>query len=125
MGDMVVADKRYHVNGVADVAFVPENIRSKAQVRDDLLEVPELSDNWSRIGGYKVNDGSSYDEQPDTLANIAAAYGGWNSTDKTCMISCHLWEIGRVDKYPVDWIDNSIHGPQPIMCIDCHTRLPK
>jgi predicted CxxxxCH...CXXCH cytochrome family protein len=125
MGDMVVADKSFHVNGVADVVFAKENVRSKAQVRDDLFDIPELSENWNRIGGYKANDGSSYDEQPDTLYNMASLHGGWDAPTKTCQISCHLWETGRVDKYPAHWIDNSIHGAQPIMCIDCHTRLPK
>jgi hypothetical protein len=125
MGTMVVANTNIHVNGQPDVVFVDEKIRSKAQLRDDIADVPEVTNNWSRVNNYKQNDGSSYDESPDTLRNMATAYGGWNSTEKTCMISCHLWEAGRVDKYPIDWIDNSIHGPQPIMCIDCHTRLPK
>ena len=125
MGDMVIADKSFHVNGVNDVVFVSEKIRSKAQVRDELMDVPELSENWVRVNGYKVNDGSSYDEQPQTLDAMATMHGGWDAPSKTCMISCHLWEAGRVDKYPAHWINNSIHGPQPIMCIDCHTRLPK
>ena len=125
MGDMDVANTNFHVNGTPDVVFVAENIRSKAQVRDDLADVPEIADNWSRIGGYKADDGSSYDEQPKTLDQMAIDHGGWDAPSKTCMISCHLWETGRVDKYPAHWINNSIHGSQPIMCIDCHTRLPK
>jgi predicted CxxxxCH...CXXCH cytochrome family protein len=125
MGDMVVADKSFHVNGVNDVVFVNEAIRSKAQVRDELMDVPELSENWTRVGVYKANDGSSYDEQPKTLDQMAVDHGGWDAPSKTCTISCHLWEAGRVDKYPVHWIDNSRYGAQTLMCIDCHTRLPK
>jgi hypothetical protein len=45
--------------------------------------------------------------------------GAWNSADQTCQISCHLWEAGRVDKVPSQWHSGSV------MCIDCHTRLPK
>ena len=85
------------------------------------------------ITSYSIHYTKLYD-------NLAASYGGWTTTDvvryaglpeemtqpaRTCLVSCHLWEKGRVDKYPVHWDDNSIHGPQPIMCIDCHTRLPK
>ena len=106
-------------------AFLAEKTRSKAQVRDNLSDVPELADNWVRVNGYKQADGSSYEEPPQTLAAMASMHGGWNSGDKTCMISCHLWESGRVDKYPVDWIDNSRYGAQTLMCIDCHSRLPK
>jgi len=140
MGTLTVASTNLHVNGVPDVVFMAEKVRSKAQVRDDLFDVLELSNNWTRTNSYKQADGSSFDESPDTLANLAASYGGWTTTDvvryaglpeemtqpaRTCLVSCHLWEKGRVDKYPVHWDDNSIHGPQPIMCIDCHTRLPK
>ncbi len=152
MGTMTVANTNFHVNGTPDVVFMAEKVRSKAQVRDDLFDVPELANNWVRHDAdgdgntvtdpddYKAADGASFDESPDTLANMAADYGGWTTTDvvrysgqpeemtqpaRTCLISCHLWEKGRVDKYPVHWDDNSIHGTQPIMCIDCHTRLPK
>jgi hypothetical protein len=113
-----------------------EKVRSKAQVRDELLDVPELSINWTRNNGYKAPDGSSYDESPTTLFDYVGGDGtynattmyGYNSTTMNCQISCHLWEDGRVDKYPVHWVDNSRWGDDSskhIMCIDCHTRLPK
>ena len=135
-----IADKRFHVNGTRDVVFFNEIVRSKAQVRDDLLDVSEIANNWARVNGYKAADGSSYDVQPDTLANLASSMGGWTTTDvtvyagqpeemtqpaRTCLISCHLWEAGRVDKSPVHWEDNAHDGSAPLMCIDCHTRLPK
>jgi hypothetical protein len=140
---VAVADKSFHVNGVVDVVFTNDKIRSKAQVRDDIFDVPELTNNWVRMNSYKLPDGSSYDESPDTLANMSANYGGWTDTAVTrysgqpeemtqpagtCLISCHLWEKGRVDKQPVYWYENSRHNPDTskhLMCIDCHTRLPK
>jgi predicted CxxxxCH...CXXCH cytochrome family protein len=111
---LTISDKSMHLNGTRDVVFFNQKVRSKAQLRDDLADVPEIGNNWTRVGGYKALDGSSYDEQPDTLDNM----GIWDSIDQTCQISCHLWEAGRVDKVPSQW-----HGGT-VMCIDCHTRLP-
>ncbi len=128
MGTLTIADKSKHINGVRDVVFMREKVRSKAQVRDDIFDVSELSSNWSRMNNYKLPDGSSFDESPDTLFNMSATYGGYNAATMTCMVSCHLWEEGRVDKYPVHWYENSRHNPdlsKHLMCIDCHTRLPK
>ncbi len=118
-GNAVIADKRKHVNGSVEVQFVNEKIRSKAQVRNNLTDVPELSNNWVRMNLYKRNDGSSYDEQPDTLRALAGVQGGWNGTDKSCQISCHLWESDRGDKHPAIWNGGTF------ICTDCHTRLPK
>lgn len=112
---MTIADKTKHVNGERDVKFFDQKVRSKAQLRDDLKDVPELANNWKRVGGYKAATGLSYDEQPDILSNMAT----WNSADKTCTVACHLWEANRVDKVPAKWDGGAI------MCIDCHTRLPK
>ena len=138
-----LSNRANHVNGQRDVSFFNERVRSKAQVHNQLpfneelpadelnpwTDVEELQVNWTRINpnastgtplnGYKPEDGNSYDEQPDTLANMAAKWGGWNAADKTCMISCHLWMPDRVDKIPAKWDGG------PIICIDCHTRLPK
>jgi predicted CxxxxCH...CXXCH cytochrome family protein len=129
-GSMVIADKSKHVDGNRNVKFFDKKVRSKAQVRDELPYAPgtptaawtniaELNLNWTRYNGYKANNGSSYDEQPLPLDQMAAAQGGWNSADKTCQISCHLWEANRVDKIPAKWDGGAI------LCIDCHTRLPK
>ena len=112
---LTIYDKRKHVNGERDIRFFDQKVRSKAQLRDNLTNVPELGNNWVRKNGYKAPDGSSYDEQPDVLYNMAT----WNSEDKTCLVSCHLWEAGRVDKVPAKWDGGAI------MCIDCHSRLPK
>jgi len=121
---MEIADKRKHPNSVKEVRFIAEKIRSKAQIREKLSAVPELGNNWVRVGGYKAASGTSYDESPDTLANLAkpvgqGGLGGFDPGNKTCQISCHLWEAGRVDKIPAKWDGGAI------MCIDCHTRLPQ
>ncbi|MHB1398369.1 MAG: CxxxxCH/CxxCH domain c-type cytochrome [Trichloromonadaceae bacterium] len=112
---MTIADKTKHLNGQRDVKFFDQKVRSKAQLRDDLKDVPELANNWKRVGGYKAATGLSYDELPKILSEMAT----WNSADKTCTVACHLWEANRVDKVPVKWDGG------PIMCIDCHTRLPR
>lgn len=118
-GSMTIADKTKHVQPNSgtpvQVTFFNQKVRSKAQLRDDLADVTEISNNWTRISGYKAVDGTSYDEQPGTLDSLST----WNSVDKTCTTSCHLWEENRVDKVPAAW------GAGSIMCIDCHTRLPK
>lgn len=114
-GNMTIADKSNHINGGVEVVFFPQTVRTKAQLRDDLADVAEISNNWSRVNNYKASDGSSYDEQTDTLANLSS----WTAGDKTCTTSCHLWEASRVDKVPINWEAGSI------TCIDCHTRLPK
>lgn len=110
-----ITDKTKHVNGIKEVRFIAQKIRSKAQIRDNLAAVPELGNNWVRVNGYKGANGLSYDETTSTLDVMT----NFNSTDKTCTTACHLWEAGRVDKVPVQWTGGSI------MCIDCHTRLPK
>jgi predicted CxxxxCH...CXXCH cytochrome family protein len=150
LGIARIADQRKHVNGAVNVRFFDEKVRSKAQVRNEnaytvdsdgeagWTKTSELTNNWVRFNGFKALDGSSYDEQPDTLHNMATAYYAaenpgdptpeenyYSTAEKTCMISCHLWEAGRVDKAPVHWVDNATDGSAPLMCIDCHSRLPK
>ena len=138
-GGMVVSDKTKHVNGVRDVQFFKQKIRSKAQVRDELLynsatptsfwtDIEELNQSWIRTNGYKADDGSSYDESPDTLYNTGVFDNGSGSiggsaANPTCLVSCHLINQtiadNSLDKEPVGWADEGR------MCIDCHTRLPK
>jgi predicted CxxxxCH...CXXCH cytochrome family protein len=46
-GDMIIAAaSTVHINGQPDVVFMPGNVRSKAQIRDDITTVTELNDNW-------------------------------------------------------------------------------
>lgn len=155
---IAIADKSYHVNGVINVKFTEKKIRSKAQVRDEkaynvVPDTPqqgwtlttELTSNWYRFNGYKEPDGSSYDETKESLHQMAADYwdaeAGNNFADpakpeedyyqtgiKTCLVACHLWESGRVDKIIPHWVNDSQANPtvsERLMCIDCHTRLPK
>jgi hypothetical protein len=108
-------------------------------VRDELLynsatptsfwtDIEELNQSWIRTNGYKADDGSSYDESPDTLYNTAVFDNGLGSiggsaANPTCLVSCHLINQtiadNSLDKEPVGWADEGR------MCIDCHTRLPK
>lgn len=133
---MTIVDKTKHVNGVVDIAFVNEKIRSKAQVRDDIADSDEITQNMIRVNGYKAADGSSYDETKQTLFSN----GWWVTTDtvrysgqpeeitqpaNTCMVSCHLWKPGHLDKRPVHWRDHSQYGAEPVSCLDCHTEIPK
>lgn len=71
-------DRSRHLNGVSDVAFIPQKIRSKAQW---FANNPAI---WIRSGTFKVS--GSYDES----ATILSAAGGWDSLTKSCSnISCH------------------------------------
>lgn len=132
-GDMVIDDKRKHVNGSRDVKFFNEKVRSKAQIRDgkvydpavptaEWTNVEELKIAWVRHNGYKRADGASYDESPDTLLN-SGVYNNTNPANPTCIVTCHLMNQNlvdtRLDKEPVGWTDGGR------MCIDCHTRLPR
>ncbi|WP_305042337.1 CxxxxCH/CxxCH domain c-type cytochrome [Geoalkalibacter sp.] len=137
-GEMVIADKSKHVDGNRDVRFFNQKVRSKAQLRDivpdlpgpnpDWTEIPELQQSWVRVNGYKAADGSSYDESPDTLYNTGifdngAGEIGGTPANPTCLVSCHLTNKflsdNNLDKDPVGWSSGTRS------CIDCHTRLPK
>ncbi len=137
-GDAAISDKSVHVNGQREVRFFNQKVRSKAQLRDivpdipgansNWTEIPELRQSWVRINGYKADDGSSYDESPDTLLNTGifdngSGANGGTAANPTCLVSCHLINQtisdGNLDKEPVGWADGGR------MCIDCHTRLPK
>ena len=91
-----------HVNGVPDVTFAAVNIRSKAQVRDDITVVTELTENWTRVNGYKVS--GSHDESVSAL-NTSSYTGG------SCTVSCH-------NGFPVQWTST-------VTCTSCHTALPQ
>ncbi|WP_158414031.1 CxxxxCH/CxxCH domain c-type cytochrome [Geoalkalibacter subterraneus] len=137
-GQMTIADKSRHVNGVRDVQFFNQKVRSKAQLSDmvpdlpgpnvDWTEILELQQSWVRINGYKAADGSSYDESPDTLLSTGLFDNGTGEiggdvANPTCLVSCHLTNKfisdNNLDKEPVGWFDGGR------MCIDCHTRLPR
>jgi predicted CxxxxCH...CXXCH cytochrome family protein len=56
-GDMVIAAaSAVHVNGTVNLSFASINVKSKAQLRDDITEVTELDNSWDRTVsgvGYK------------------------------------------------------------------------
>jgi predicted CxxxxCH...CXXCH cytochrome family protein len=96
-----------HVNGTPDVAFKTVNVKSKAQVRNDITTVTDLNENWSRTSGYKA--AGSYDNANNAL-NTANMYDG---TARTCSaVACH-------NGNSVTW------GATGIGCKNCHTGMPK
>jgi predicted CxxxxCH...CXXCH cytochrome family protein len=99
----LIADKRFHVSGVVDVAFNVIRVRSKAQLRqvsyDDTV--------WSRSAGYKV--AGSYDVAFKTFTTATQ----WNGSTKTCSnIACHNGKT-------VKWGDTG----GIVTCISCHSTL--
>ncbi len=100
-----------HLNGVKDVSFADLTVfKSKAQLRDDLIDADDgsnvLSALWDRlVGNYKKTDGSGFDQ-----GKVAAtAYVG----DGTCStIVCHNGNTAT-------WTDVAVD------CTYCHTSLPK
>jgi predicted CxxxxCH...CXXCH cytochrome family protein len=107
-GNAAIANKIYHVNGVADVAFAPAAILSKAQIRDSITTVPDLNSSWSRQNGYKVNTPlPSYDQ---SQASLTPAYA---APTRTCSsVACHNGNA-------VNW------NVTNITCSSCHTGLPQ
>jgi predicted CxxxxCH...CXXCH cytochrome family protein len=98
----IAATSTSHVNGMIDVAFAPISMKSKAQVRDDITAVTELTANWTRVNGYKVS--GSHDESVSAL-NTSSYTGG------NCTVSCH-------NGFPVQWTST-------VTCTSCHTALPQ
>jgi len=107
-GEMTIAvASTTHVNGTPDVAFKTVNVKSKAQVRNDITTVTDLNENWSRTSGYKA--AGSYDNANNAL-NTANMYDG---TARTCSaVACH-------NGNSVTW------GATGIGCKNCHTGMPK
>ncbi len=107
---LVTADtiKTMHVNGQPDVAFQAVNVKSKAQVRDDITTVAELNTNWTRTAGNYKLGATPYD-----LAKNALNTGTmWNGVSKTCSnIACHN--------------GNSVTWTGTVTCDSCHTQVPQ
>ncbi|MBI5099392.1 MAG: CxxxxCH/CxxCH domain-containing protein, partial [Nitrospirae bacterium] len=82
------------------------NVKSKAQVRDDITTVTDLNENWSRTVGYKA--AGAYDNANNAL-NSGTMF---NSATKTCStVACHN--------------GNSVKWGVAISCNNCHTGMPK
>ena len=85
-GNAAIANKSFHVNGTADIAFEAINIKSRAQIRDDITTVAELGNNWGRNANSYKTGLTPYDTSVDAL-NTATM---WVESTKTCNnISCH------------------------------------
>lgn len=97
-GSLATADLDHlrHLNGVVDIAFIPQKIRSKAQWFANNTSI------WKRSGTLKA--AGSYDE---AAYNLSAA-GGWNTGTKSCSnIVCH-------NNYSINWDSKDFH------CSACH-----
>ena len=108
LGDnaLAITGYDYHVNGVKDIAFQNINIKSRAQLRDDITTVTDLNNTWTRNGSYKTS--GSYDQAKASL-NTAS----YTSGTKTCSsVACHNGNTAT-------W-----QAPQN-NCQACHTGLPK
>lgn len=96
----VKTDNTSHVNGVVNMSFASGSWKSRAQVRDDITNVAELSSSWTRNNGYKAT--SSYDNTKLTPAYTAGA----------CLsISCH-------NNTTMEWEKQG-----PLSCNACHKGL--
>jgi predicted CxxxxCH...CXXCH cytochrome family protein len=107
---MVTADtnKTWHLNGQPDVAFQAINVKSRAQVRDDITTVAELNSSWTRTAGNYKAGASPFDLAKNAL-NTATM---WNNTTKTCSnIACHN--------------GNAVTWSATLTCGSCHTQVPK
>jgi predicted CxxxxCH...CXXCH cytochrome family protein len=109
VGDEVAAIKAgsvTHLNASVDVAFQGVQVRSKAQVRDDITTVTELNTSWTRISGYKA---AGSNDQANNALNTGTMF---NSETRTCStIACH-------NGNSITW------GAKGIGCNSCHNELP-
>jgi len=106
-GSMIVEPTNsVHVNGAVDVTFsTPLNLKTKAQLRDNIATVPTLDDSWTRSNGYKkLTPTVSHDVTKTTPVYSA---GTCSST------ACH-------NSTPMQW-----NQAGPLQCMVCHIGLPK
>jgi predicted CxxxxCH...CXXCH cytochrome family protein len=101
-GTMIVNVKSAHVNGSVDVQFRNVQVKSKAQLRDNLADAG-LDTVWTRQVGYKASGA-------DDLANAALVANDY--ADSTCTNACH-------NNNPATWTAPAND------CMACHTELPK
>lgn len=92
-----------HVNGNVDVSFMePFDVKSKAQLRNNIRSVQSIYTSWTRISGYK-----SYTSSHDHSRQKPAYVSGTCST-----VTCH-------NGTPMEWRTKG-----PLSCSACHTALP-
>jgi predicted CxxxxCH...CXXCH cytochrome family protein len=99
----VYSSNTMHVNGDVDVVFMePFDLKSRAQLRNDIATVQGVYSSWTRVHGYKTY--SSHD-----LAKHKPVYfGGTCSTT-----ACH-------NGTQMEWRTQG-----PLACAACHTGLPQ
>ncbi|WP_407639378.1 CxxxxCH/CxxCH domain c-type cytochrome [Geotalea uraniireducens] len=99
----LIADKRFHISGSVDVAFMPVKVKSKAQLREASYDKTL----WSRQAGYKTP--GAYDAAFKTFSTATQ----WDGATKSCSnIACHNGKS-------VKWSET---GGQT-SCLSCHDTL--
>jgi predicted CxxxxCH...CXXCH cytochrome family protein len=110
-----IAGFGFHVNGRVDVVFPtasPISVKSKAQIRDASFSLYSAAGGyWTRINGYKLANGSSFDQ---AKANSAA--WGYTAGGTCSNIACHNLDATR----SVNWTTDNGKAAQ---CSMCHTNL--
>jgi predicted CxxxxCH...CXXCH cytochrome family protein len=106
----IAAGSTTHVNGTPDIAFSAVNVKSKAQVRDDITTVADINESWDRtVSGAAYKAAGAYDRSRNALNTVTM----YNSTTKTCStIACH-------NGNSIKW------GATGVSCNNCHTGMPK
>lgn len=96
-----------HINGTVEVEFSSAlwstaGFKVKAQLRDNITDVPEITGNWTRNNGYKAS--TSYDSSKPTPSYNAGS----------CLnTACH-------NGTPMEWGQAG-----PLRCAACHKGLPR
>jgi len=106
-GDMIVDPANVtHINGSVDVTFsTPLNLKTKAQLRDNIATVSTVDESWTRSNGYKRLTPSVSHDQSKTTPVYSAG---------TCTnTACH-------NATPMQWGQAG-----PLQCMVCHLGLPK
>jgi predicted CxxxxCH...CXXCH cytochrome family protein len=109
-----------HVNGQADVTFANfAGFKSKAQVRNDITSVPELTGSWARYNTAGL-DNTAY-KKVNSFDQAKNATPNYNSALMSCStVDCH-------NGYPSDWdaqgdIDAGTYVSD---CMACHKQMPQ
>lgn len=111
-GNLVISPtSTSHIDGHVDVVFANVNVKTRAQIRNNITAVPDLNRNWTRVSGYKQS--GSYDQSITPLYGTAV----WNAANRTCSnVACHN-ASSSTDS--VRWMQ-----PSTVTCNTCHSTLP-
>ncbi|MBI4827080.1 MAG: CxxxxCH/CxxCH domain-containing protein, partial [Nitrospirae bacterium] len=107
---VIYASATTHVNGTPDVAFNAINVKSKAQVRDNITTITDLNQSWNRAAsGVSYKAAGAYD-QANIALNTPTMFD--NITNTCSTVACH-------NGNSVKW------GDTGVTCNNCHTDLTK